>query len=305
MHNLQAIHSAQHRVIQSTMVTRAPCAALKPFLDVLWASTGSAESGFRHQQVLPTGMAHIVLRLGESPVCILKNPDDPKGMSIGSSIIGGVRATAYFKDVETHSPSVGMLLRPGALELVSQAPASVFAGAHTSLNLVWGTSTVTEILDRLSRARSPALMLDVIEHFLMLRLPRTRGIHPVVAHALKRFNADAKVADVVSETGLSHRHFIKIFAATVGLTPKLYRRVQRFNHVLSFNKTNRHASWAEIAAESGFADQAHLNREFSAFAGISPSSYRQLSVGSTHHLPVEVKIVQDNQEHLNRYCRSQ
>ena len=127
----------------------------------------------------------------------------------------------------------------------------------------------------------------MIEDFLMRRFPSVRGIHPDIAHALSRFTSGARIADVVSETGFSHRHFIKVFEATVGLTPKRYRRVQRFNHVLNVNKTYPNVSWAEIAAESGFADQAHLNREFVALAGITPTRYRQLSRESTHHLPVE------------------
>ena len=71
----------------------------------------------------------------------------------------------------------------------------------------------------------------------MRRFPPVRGIHPAIAHALTQFTSGKKIADVVSETGLSHRHFIKVFEATVGLTPKRYRRVQRFNHVLNVNKT--------------------------------------------------------------------
>ena len=221
------------------MVKRAPCPALRPFLEVLWASSDTTQSqiSVNRQLVLPTGMAHIILRLGESPVRILKNTNDQKGISIGPSIIGGVRATPYCKEFETLSPAVGMLLRPGALELMSGAPVSAFAGTHTRLDSVWGTSTLAEIVERLTHARTPSLRLDIVEGFLMRRFPPVRGIHPAIAHALTQFTSGKKIADVVSETGLSHRHFIKVFEATVGLTPKRYRRVQRFNHVLNVNKT--------------------------------------------------------------------
>lgn len=236
--------------------------------------------------VLPTGMAHIVLRLDDSPVRILENPNDQQGICYAGSVIGGVRETTYCKEMEPLTPAVGMLLRPGALELLSGAPATQFSGTHTSLNSVWGDSSVAQILEILRCAGTLSQKLDALEIFLRRCLPQVQCAHVAVTHALSRFASGARVADVVLETGLSHRHFIKLFTTSVGLSPKRFQRIQRLNHAVSINKKFPTLSWAEIAAASGYADQAHLIRELRRIVGVLPSKYRQLSQHSTHHLPL-------------------
>lgn len=232
-------------------------------------------------------MAHFVLRLDGSSIRIFDGPGDPKGTAVGSSVIGGAYAAPYHKEFDATSPSVGMVLRPGGLKLISGAPANAFSGTHTTLDAVWQHSTIAEIVDRMGDARTLDLRLDAMEQFLLLRLPSVRAVLPEIAHALKGFTVGAKIADVVAEIRLSHRHFIKHFESTVGLTPKRYLRVQRFNRVMNVSRAHPALTWAEISAATGFSDQAHLNREFLALAGITPSQYRKRSLESAHHLAVQ------------------
>ena len=72
-------------------------------------------------------------------------------------------------------------------------------------------------------------------------------------------------------TGFSREHLIRRFREQVGLTPKAYANILRFNHALDLARRPQ-ASWAEIAHDCGYYDQAHLVRDFQRYAGRAPSS---------------------------------
>jgi AraC-like DNA-binding protein len=268
--------------------TRPPKPALRPFVDLLWAADGAgvscAASG--RELVLPTGAVHIVFRLSDHPLRVFTDRGDAVGDVVGCAVIGGARARPYLRDVSVSGPSVGALLRPGAAELMIGAPARAFSHVHTRLEDVWGAKVVAEIREKLREARSASHRLDVFEAALAARLPRVRGINPLVAHALARFGASCRVGEVVRECGYSHRYFTTVFRETVGLKPKTYCRLLRFGRVLDRLTAEPGIGWADLAAAEGYADQPHLNREFLEFGGLSPGCYRQRAPIFPRHVPV-------------------
>jgi AraC-like DNA-binding protein len=92
------------------------------------------------------------------------------------------------------------------------------------------------------------------------------------------------VGQVAETLDCSHRHFIARFSAAVGLTPKRYARLSRFSRMLGRLQRRPGTGLAEIAQDAGYADQAHFNRDFRAFTGISPGRYRELG-GTGRHVP--------------------
>jgi len=91
---------------------------------------------------------------------------------------------------------------------------------------------------------------------------------------------------MVAASGYSHRHFIAVFERETGLTPKRYCRVQRFRKLLVHAVAHPTLSWTELALAGGYSDQSHFNREFRAFAGITPSAYRRAAPRYPHHVPL-------------------
>lgn len=266
---------------------RTPQAALRPFVDLLWASDGSdtpsAASG--RELVLPTGALHVVIRLGP-PLRLFRDTGDAVGRDVASAVIGGPRAGPYLRDVARPAATVGALLRPGAAALLLGVPAGELAEAHTPLADAWGDAEVNRLRDRLGDARSPALRLALFEAALAARLPRLRGIDPLIAHALARLQTGGAVAALVDETGYSHRHVTRTFHAAVGLGPKTYGRIARFGRALDRLAAEPGIAWADLAAAEGYADQAHFTREFRAFAGLTPGSYRRAAPAAPRHVPV-------------------
>src|SRR3984893_9100332 len=85
-----------------------------------------------------------------------------------------------------------------------------------------------------------------------------------------------KIAAVADRIGLSARRFIDVFRKEVGLTPKLFCRVRRFQKVLRLVQRGRPVAWADVALDCGYYDQAHFIHDFRAFSGLTPTAYLQV-----------------------------
>jgi len=92
----------------------------------------------------------------------------------------------------------------------------------------------------------------------------------------------AKISETAREIGLSERQFERNFRKASGLAPKQFARICRFRATAVDMIKNSAQNWANRAAEKGFADQSHLNREFSRLTGNSPVEFSE-NVGRIKH----------------------
>jgi AraC-like DNA-binding protein len=175
---------------------------------------------------------------------------------------------------------MGVVFRPGAARAFFAAPAPDFRDRAVRLDLVWGLASEAQMLDQLREARVADARLRIVETALIERMQRFGKqhlpIHPGVRYALQAFgNAPdiRTVADVSREIGWSRRWFTHAFAEHVGMTPKRYCRLLRFQHVVRQIASQESVDWAELALAGGFCDQAHLVHDFRAFAGLSPGAF--------------------------------
>lgn len=111
---------------------------------------------------------------------------------------------------------------------------------------------------------------DLLDVLIAARLADAPARDPAVAWAYQRIAVSRgriPVSQLVEETGWSRQHLAQRFRDQVGLTPKVVARVLRFEHAASLLPVR---PLADVAAVCGYADQAHLNREFRDLAGCSP-----------------------------------
>lgn len=92
----------------------------------------------------------------------------------------------------------------------------------------------------------------------------------------------AKISETAKEIGLSERQFERNYRKASGLTPKQFSRICRFRATAIDMVKNSTQNWAHRAAEKGFTDQSHLNREFSNLTGNSPVEFSE-NVSRIHH----------------------
>ena len=253
-----------------TSTVLAPCPALAGFVELFWAE----EAGCRTpgtERVLPSGTTDIVFDL--------QDPSRP-------AVICGPHSQPFALERAARESYAGIHFKPGGAAALLGVAESELANAHVGLDAIWG-GAARELSHRLCEAATPDLRLRLLEHALLARLDRARARHPAVTYALcqlSRSPAPRSIGEIGANAGLSARRFIALFTAQVGLTPKLFARVRRFQRVLKLAHARPHPDWIELALGCGYYDQAHLVRDFGDFASLAPSAYLRLRSHDPNHI---------------------
>jgi AraC-like DNA-binding protein len=277
-----------------------PRPALRPFIGQLWASTSTAQATGAREHVLPTGQMHMVFRLSGPVLRIYADAADMVGNAIATPVLGGARSSFYIKEVAGPVMSVGAQLLPGAAQALFGVSAAELAGGHVPLPDLWGASA-DSVLQQLSNESDPQRQLARLESLLAAHLPHDAALHPAVAQALAACAQPGRIDAMVRESHYSHRGFIDLFRQATGLTPKRYARLMRFQALLSALRAQPTASLGTLAYDAGYADQAHMTREFRQFAGVTPSDYRLLAPAAANHVglaPGQIYSRQRLRQHL-------
>jgi AraC-like DNA-binding protein len=234
----------------------------------------------RRERILPSGTFELVFNLRDDELRIYSDSSGSpreKCRRYSGALISGPYAGSFMTDTEEEASILGIHMRPGGAFALLGLPAGELANAHVDLRTVWGPSVVG-LRERLCAARAPAERFQLLESALIARLAEPSTRHGAVRCALNlltRSHGRARVRDVAKAVDLSQRRLIEVFTNEVGLTPKLFGRVQRFQRALALARNDAGLDWAELAAACGYFDQSHLIRDFVAFAGMSPADYRR------------------------------
>jgi len=121
---------------------------------------------------------------------------------------------------------------------------------------------------------------ELVEDFVLRRATRQPSPEIIFAYSrLANTNGTMRVSGLAGEIGWSRRHFIRRFKNEIGVAPKTVARMMRFHRACSDACFAPNAGWAEIAIGAGYADQAHLVREFAELAGETPGVWaRRMSL---------------------------
>lgn len=263
-------------------VGRAPVPPLEAFIERIWYCADAPIHA--EERVLPGGgTMDLVFILVDDEVCIV-DPAVPGSVARRrGAVVAGARTRCCLYDPRARASLVGVHFRPGgAFPFFAISPAELVNG-NIPLDELWG-SEARYLREQLIEATTPEARFRLLEAALLRRLERSRAGHPAVRATLSALAAagEPRVAEVADRVGLSHRRFIEVFEREVGLTPKLYARLQRFHRVKRRMATlGAPESWAAFAVECGYFDQSHLIRDFVAFSGIAPEGYLRSVAGQT------------------------
>jgi len=267
--------------------TRTPNLPLSDFIELLWYWDGPPRP-HTHERLLPDGSMELVINLSEDEVRIYDRFDHRKYEKLRGATLMGPHSEFFVIDTAQQKNVIGVHFKPGGAFPFLPLPSDELHGLHISLHDVWGP-WAGELRERLLETGSLAERFCLLEDALLARLRRPLAYHPAVAFALGQFGRIQRprsIGEVTDETGLSSRRFIELFRQQVGLTPKLFCRVRRFQQVVRQVAPGRPIDWADVALGCGYYDQAHFIHDFRAFSGLSPTRYAELRTEHTNHVPI-------------------
>jgi AraC-like DNA-binding protein len=254
------------------MDSLAPAASLAPFVRRATAYTVNG-AGLSRQRELPNGSAVLVFNLGselrvEDTAGVLHRFPQPTAFYSGPS--------DRYIVTETDGAQEGIVVEltlPGARRLLGR-PLGELGDRMIALGDLIGPRA-DEILGRIIEATSPARRLALLEAAIEARIAdaddRGRDLEPAwnLQHAT---GGRIAIADLADSIGCSRKHLSVRFDREFGLSPKRLARIVRFDRAIRIMRHGEMTSWSDLAAQCGFADQAHMAREFVAFAGDPPTA---------------------------------
>ncbi len=269
------------------LLKHKPPPPLSDFVDVLWLCEDYAVS-HEKERLLPDGTVGLVVNLKEDRIRVY-DPHHPESFhTIPGCVVSGPRSEFFVIDTEGESATVGVHFKPGGAFPFLTMPSSELNNQSVALESLWGAGS-NRLRERLLEAATAEEKFRVLECCLLEQLAKPLEHHPVVAFALQQFFGRMQpppVARVVEQVGFSQRRFIQLFSNEVGLTPKLFSRVSRFQQVIRAAHAVGEIDWVQVALECGYYDQAHFIHDFQSFAGITPSAYLERRTDHVNHVPM-------------------
>lgn len=253
----------------------APPPSLAGLVDYFWALTDAPSHS--RERVIPSGTIEIVFNLHEDEFRIQRpRAGGEECARFRGAITSGAYSRAFGVETRAHASIVGVHLKAGGAAGVLGVPAGELADTHVELEALWGRRAV-ELRERLCAAADAAQRFRILEQALIGRLSPPLDMREEVAFALGRLGAPGvQIGEVARHVQLSHRRFIELFTERVGMTPKRYARVRRFQAALGRMSGDGAQEWARVALDCGYFDQAHLCRDWTEFTELSPAEFLRL-----------------------------
>jgi AraC-like DNA-binding protein len=272
------LHAPESGVPANTMTEFAVPAALRPWVAQVTAYEEQFEEGREVvERVLPDGASRLIIGLG------------PEAVSVQ---IAGANASPVLLTMRGHVHGLSVALRPGAAAGLFGIAADELAGRLVSWDAIVD-KTHRGLPERLAAAQDDAARVRTVLRTLhaMGRAPDPAPLR-LLRHAQSRLREGAgdglSVRALAAEMQLSERRLQQVFAAQLGLSPSVWRRLQRLQGMLRLLRAGEAGSpWAELALRAGYYDQSHLIHEFRALCGLTPEQFVRSVVSHSSNTPAE------------------
>ncbi|MGI5460282.1 helix-turn-helix domain-containing protein [Streptomyces sp. CA-249302] len=227
---------------------------------------------------LPSPWLTLILTLDE-PLTVTAHPDPGDTPGDYATLLGGLHLSPALIHVPGRQSGIQVGLSPLGARVLLGLPAGELAGIDVHADDVLGAG-VREVHERLRAAGDWTARFRVVDDWLLRRMTRdesTTTAFAPVAVAWQRLLSSGgrlRVDRLAADAGFSDRHLRNRFRTEIGITPKAAARVIRFD--LARRRLAARPSLpdlAGLAADCGYADQSHLDREFAALAACTPSGW--------------------------------
>jgi AraC-like DNA-binding protein len=202
------------------------------------------------------------------------------------SVVSGVQSRATELDTAGPLSLIGARFKPGRASALLGIPAAELYNCMVSLETVWG-GRGEQLREQLHFANPPLRRFQILERFLADQLDGKSPLSDVVCRSVKAIHAAVEtvsVQELALDGRMSAVRFSTLFRDHVGLTPKSYAKIVRFQRAVAAIGHTTQVDWASIALSCGYFDQAHFNHDFRDFCGMAPSKYLAHRTGHPNHV---------------------
>lgn len=167
---------------------------------------------------------------------------------------------------------VDVQFQPGVLARFLRQPLGEFVDRNVDAEAVLGPD-VRRLNEQLANATNYGQLVPLLENYLWPRLQAGgMTLRPIdhVSRLMRQADRPVSLADWASHACLSLSQFERLFRQQMGVSPKLYARIVRFDYAFRLKETAPSLDWLTVALHAGYHDYQHLVKDFRQFAGTTP-----------------------------------
>ena len=245
----------------------------------------------RMDRFLPDGNTELILNLTEKPQYIYHNETLEEIQTCRHAWVSGVRTRPITIPSGKGSKMLIVAFIKGKAHPFYPFPMNELTDWVVEADLVFGRN-ILNLREQLLATSSIDRMFRLVERFLLQKAGNTLpldSMYPCVEYAVSSITNrpnDRGLRHLNDQIGYSQKHFISLFKKQVGVAPKQYLKIMRFQKVIHQIENDTTTAWSEIARQSGFYDQAHFINEFKAFSGFTPGEYVKRKSDLLNYIPV-------------------
>jgi AraC-like DNA-binding protein len=191
--------------------------------------------------------------------------------------ITGLQEMARTFRASTDTRTILVAFKPYGAFVLLACPMDRLADNHVGLGQIVGGSRLRILEEQLAESCDTPNLSRLVQNFLLFRLTHAQHeAHPPVMRAADRLLVEGgttPIESVAKESGISRRQLERLFHEQIGVGPKRFAALVRFEWAL--RHLNSYSSCADLAYDAGYADQAHFVRSFRDKAGMTPGEYRR------------------------------
>ena len=263
----------------------APAPPLSHFVAQIWFCEGYAPA-HEKERILPDGSIQIVINLRKDLTRFYDRRNTNECKSLRGAVISGAHSEFTVIDTAEQACVMGVQFKPGGAYPFLGMPANELRNRYIPLDALWGAGGI-DLRNQLLEASTPKARFRIVEKALLAQASGSLAIHPALKYALLEFQnlpALRTISSVTHSIGISQRRFIQVFDERVGLTPKLFCRVRRFQSALRLIAKGGKIEWADLAVDCGYFDQAHFIHDFTDFSGFNPTAFLRHRTEHLNHV---------------------
>ena len=240
------------------------------FIKCFWAIRSDIGSGA--EPVLPDGCPEIVFNLADR-FCRI-HPDGSHEIQAAAIVSGQLRSSISI--IPTGRISLfGVRFHPSGAFPLLRTPMYELADRVEPLDFLIGPDA-SEIVERIAAANSFRARMRIFERFLVRSLDgfeRNDDLPGRLAKTIVERHGQISVSELGASFGLGERRLERTFQRFIGLSPKIFARIVRFQNVVRRIERAESTSLLDTALDFGYYDQSHMIREFREFSGKNPLAY--------------------------------
>jgi len=234
-----------------------PPADLAAFVEYFWVVCWDLRGGQPHEQA------------------ILPHPNVNLAFESAGAAVFGVDRKIFTRRLSGAGKALGVRFRPGGFRPFYSAPIFTLNDRVVPARGIFGPAA-DRTCEAVLAAASDEAMTAAAADLLRGASPRPDPAVEQVAGVVARITADpglCRVGQLAGACGIPERRLQRLFADYVGVSPKWVMRRARLHEAALRADTEGAVDWAALAADLGYADQAHLTRDFTATLGVPPAQY--------------------------------